>query len=536
MMPGGLQVVGRCVGYCGTPALIDPPEGPSSTLTFSGTAIFSHQYNPEILTQNHDYGCGTRTRGRLVSSVGASAVGLSSTLEIDQTLTRSTQGSYSVGLRWYRYSYTPGVHVANVVDADILSVYYDVTSIPSDDGFDVSGLAMCNPQQYDSYVQPRFAVDGDTTPVSVGACSYDWLAVAQRDLPGLRIRRKSGTDTWLFENTSGLLRIFNEAGTKSFQVSEVTLLAAATAINASSISSEIEARATYRWTTAGESSTGTLNYWETIFTRDSFLKDTRNIAKTYVNTTCVDSTAPTGWTISSEVPMFFRGETLPPRGIVRGSGGPFMIAGFINQWSEQYPEVGSFVDENSLNVGEEAARDFVTRRTKVVNKDTSDFGAFEPTFNVFDRTFDLYLDWSKYMAGAFSINQAPSADTNASRDPDAIRASASQDFNYCSGSPATSTVTISDFTGSRQLYYVCAGECFSCTGQTPSTACLNVDGQCTFGTFVCTDGFSCCGEPISCTGNCNIYYYRVTSNPAATTTFGCNAGAEGRIDAVWRMK
>jgi hypothetical protein len=98
------------------------------------------------------------------------------------------------------------------------------------------------------------------------------------------------------------------------------------------------------------------------------------------------------------------------------------------------------------------------------------------------------------------------------------------------------TVTISDFTGSRQLYYVCTNECFSCTGQTPSTACLNVDGQCTFGTFVCTGGFECCGEPLSCIDNCNLYYYRVTSNPAATTTFGCNAGAEGRLDAFWRMK
>ena len=534
MMPGGLQVVGRCTGHCGTPALIDPPEGPSTTLVFSGTATFSHQYSPTVFTQNHDYNCGTRIRGRLVSDIGCEAVGLSSTLEIEQPLTGAIQGSYSIGLRWYRYSYTPGAS-SNVVNADSVAEVLVQYSIPSDEDFDVSGNAMCNPQQYDTYVRPSFYVDPETTPVSFQACSYDWLAVAQRDLPGLRIRRKSGTDTWIFEHSRQVsgLKIYNLTKTKSFQVANVNLLEAANAINASSISSEIEARATYRWTTAGESSTGTLNPLETIFTRENGLKELKDIGPTYVNTTCVDSTAPAGWTISSEVPMYFRGETLPPTGIVRGTGGPFMIPGFINQWSSQYPEVGLFTASADLSVNEEAARNFVLRPTKVVNKDASDLGAFNAGPNT------VSLNWSKYMNGAFSINYSPAALTNASRDPDAIRVSSYLDFNYCEEFPPyppTQTVTIPlGFTRTRQLYYVCNNECFSCTGNTPSAGCLNADGQCMV-VLQCTDGFPCCGEQVSCTGNCNIYYYRVTSNPGATITFSCNAGAEGRLDAFWRMK
>lgn len=538
MMPGGMQVPGRCIGNCGTPALIDPPEGPATNLVFSGTATFSHEYAPTIFTQSHNYNCGSRVRGLLVSNIGCEAVGLSSTLEMEQPLTRTTQGSYTIGLRWYRYSYTPGASSV-ITYADSVAGALVQYPIPSDEEFDVSGNAMCNPQQYDTYVRTVFYVDPETTPLSFQVCWYDWLAVAQRDLPGLRIRRKSGTDIWYFEHSpQGGLKISNESGTKSFQTANVTLLGAANAINASSISAEIEARATYRWTTAGESTTGTLNYYETIFTRDDGLKAAKTLGRTYVNTTCVDSTAPSGWTISSELPMYFRGETLPPRGVVYGTGGPFMIPGFINQWYSQYPEVGLFTEPGSLEVGETAAQDFIVRPTKVVNKNTTDFGAFEAT-PLIQFGGGITLNWSKYMDGAFSINNSPVALTNASRDPDAIRVSSYQNFNYCSEFPPypdTQTVTISSgFTSTRQLYYVCTNQCVSC-GQTPSTACLNVDGQCTFGPLQCTDGFPCCGEPVSCTGNCNIYYYRVTANPGGSVTFGCNAGAEGRLDAYWRMK
>lgn len=205
---------------------------------------------------------------------------------------------------------------------------------------------------------------------------FSWLAVAQRNIPGLRLRIKTGSYTWLVKVSGGVVTVYTDDNTKSFSTGG-TILGIANAINASSISTWIEARAN-SWASGrfglqfgpypsgGENTANpflvnpnNFTSWHYIFTGldpGTMLKD---MAPTYLNSSgsgCAVQYAPSGWTSSTEIPVYYRGEILPPRGVVYMVGGIYANDNFIgfNSTSIQYPQLETY--ENT----EQGALSFLT--------------------------------------------------------------------------------------------------------------------------------------------------------------------------------
>ena len=70
----------------------------------------------------------------------------------------------------------------------------------------------------------------------------------------------------------------------------------------------------------------------------------KDLGPIYIQATfCNDSLAPSGWGNSTRLPVYFRGETLPPRGVVYlGLGDFFNPTYFINSKTTLYPQLKNY--------------------------------------------------------------------------------------------------------------------------------------------------------------------------------------------------
>jgi len=364
MMPGGLQVAERCYSCGTTPSAIDPPDFPGATnLILSGSASFSGARSKVLTEFSHNLYC-TTVKTHILCVKGWDA-NFSIPIDITVPMTSTVIGSYSAGVR-YKY-YSSGFQIFSIGSFQSTSIFETVPSggtfIPGGQEFSTIETKM----QYSS-APPNPSTGGFET-----VAAFAWLAVAQRDIYGLRIRRKSGTDTWYLSCQAGVVTIENEGGTKSFS-SSGTLQSLASAINASSISSEIEARATVAWTHAGESLTPVTQEWRTIVRREDPSTILKSIPKTRLNIACATPSPPTGsYSTSGGFPVYERGEILPPRGIVYGLGNPFLnpsantsIPSFIN-------DIGSNLSMGTYSNDESGALSFVQTPAVLKSPGTSGY-------------------------------------------------------------------------------------------------------------------------------------------------------------------
>lgn len=247
---------------------------------------------------------------------------ISASANIDQTssaMTASDQGSYSIGLRWKKYTGSMTV-VDKYIKLDFTSTVTLFSKEQLTGGSHYSTIHCDDPF---TSTAAGTALRG-TNDTNYGiSYNFTWLGVAQRDLPGIRLKRISGSDVWLVSVNNGMVSVYTEDGTKSFATSG-TLQQVAANINASSISTWISARCS-GWDsgvytggggeTNGDVGTG-LNEWHYVFTKNDPSTILKNLAPTYINVYCNDTYAPVLWATSTRLPVFVRGDSLPPRGVV----------------------------------------------------------------------------------------------------------------------------------------------------------------------------------------------------------------------------
>jgi hypothetical protein len=235
-------------------------------------------------------------------------------------LTATDQGSYSLGIRWKYYSgnFAP---TDKYITQDFNSSVLVFSKVQTSGGNHYSTIHCDNPFT-STAIQTRFYGVHDTTYLN--GVSFNWMGVAQRDLSGIRLKVISGSYVWLVSVVGGVVSIYTDDGTKSFSTSG-TLNQVATAINASSISTWIQARCSGWdsgvWTGGGGETNGDIasgyNEWHYVFTKNDASTILKNLGPTYINVYCNDTYAPVGWTTSTRLPVYVRNDILPPRGIVK---------------------------------------------------------------------------------------------------------------------------------------------------------------------------------------------------------------------------
>ena len=316
------------LAYCAcgaTPPIIVPPVFPGAKkITAYGTAS-SYGQAPSLYATGTGYTPCYSTPLILYSGFHAINLDLESnmTREADDEIFESQTGSYSSGIVQKIYN-TNLVTFSNLDYSEmqistncIPAAEYGVTQYPC--GTEVESVCLAT----DNYSKRS---DGGS---SISNVVFGWLGVAQRDLPGIRVQRISGTKKWLVSVDGGVIEIYAEDGSESFSTSG-TLKQVASAINASSIGSKISARCS-GWQTGFGETGGTVpsgyNQFDYVYTENDPSTILKDLGPIYIQATfCNDTYAPSGWRNSTRLPVYFRGETLPPRGIVYLGVGSFQDA------------------------------------------------------------------------------------------------------------------------------------------------------------------------------------------------------------------
>jgi hypothetical protein len=257
-------------------------------------------------------------------------------------LTAADQGSYAEGIRWKFYSGT-----VTVADKVLSSPSSSSTLLGSKELYTYSTTHYadihCDDPIAFTIAPTRLYTEANQNWVN--AVSFSWTGVAQRDLPGIRLKvLTSGGYTWLVKVVGGVVTVYSSDGTKTFS-SSGTMNAVVNAINsgASGINTFIQAR-TSNWgttlygtggETAGAIGVG-LTEWHYVFTRNDPSTMLKDLEPTYINFICVDTFAPALWQTSTRLPVYERGDVLPPRGIVKMTTIKSTVIGF-NTLYATYP-------------------------------------------------------------------------------------------------------------------------------------------------------------------------------------------------------
>ena len=518
MMPGGAQVAQRCYSCGTTPPLIDPPVYPGSTNLIVSVSSTFNVDSPEVLLEmQNDWYCDT-TNETTVCSAGWVAI-LSQTSNASIPMTQSIGGSYSAGVRYYSYT---GSGPISFGLPDYSSTVIDLPA---------GGDACTGQLTVPTAVRSEYFINPAVVQTLTLSANFTWLGTAQRDLYGIRIRRKTGTDTWYFSCTGGRVKIENEAGTKSYESPVGTLQAAAVAINASSIGGEIEARATYMWTSSGEVSSGTITEWGSIFNRNDQSTILKDVPVQRLNTTCTVPNPPALYSISSGVPVYRRGEILPPRGIVEGKGPPFMAYGIasnkINEKFATQPSTGFFSNTES------GALQFIqttTTFTPTGNTSTAPWfvqGIFDPAPGA-----PGPFSGASYSGFESPVPVETGAAICGSRTTAGSGSIVTTVNNRCPGGVGSS-YTCSDFYEVVTFFGTCDNTQYCCpTGDIPGPCeGQNEDVQC--GIFYnCTSIPECCGSML-CNG-CSRNYYKLDGFTAQTSV-PCEITTVTTAQATWRI-
>ena len=285
-----------------------------------------------------------------------------------QQLTRTLVGTYSSGIAYYSYS-APGTFVEdksasyNFNQPSLINV-----GLIQSEGPYFAQDFFCGIASYPLYREVFDTPQTTVTNVSPSSFSpaFTWLGVAQKSLPGIRLKLKTGATPagfWYYSVTNGVLKIFNDDPTNPKSESfSGTLNQVATQINSSTVSTWVDSRSS-SFNRSGEQAgvipTGA-NPLTYVFTGNDPSTMLKDAPQTQIIGSCSEPGAPSGWTTSVKVAIYLRGEILPPRGIVQISGfaknetnnsdAPF----FINEYSATNPNIGTF--ENT----EQGALQFLT--------------------------------------------------------------------------------------------------------------------------------------------------------------------------------
>ena len=321
---------------------------------------------------------------------------------------------------------------------------------------------------------------------------FSWLGVAQRDLPGIRVQRATGvTSRWLVKVDSGVVLIYREDGTDSYETSG-TLNQVVANIN-SALSGKITARVC-GWggypsfgETNGNVASGKSEY-DYLFTKNDPSTMLKDLGPTYIQATfCNDTLAPAGWTNSTRLPVYFRGDTLPPRGVVSltmGGPGEFYL---MNSLYATRPELKQY--ENT----EEGAFSFITEAVYSKTQ-TATWGSVNPLGPSFDGSWLTLLDQidtlsnqTRYNPGTTTIvtNIAPylgyNGDTITSQLVNIVL------LGTCPIQPFPNPDNCPDVTGNicvpdQQCFcclYCPPSGCYTPSGETPFYPCSFVGEPCT---------------------------------------------------------
>ena len=398
MLVGGIQLL-SCCDY--STLLVDPPEFPGEK-KFHFTAQGSTSFNQSASAFYTLGSCFTpcHTAPIMAWDTNPTAIGYSMNLSVLETysgsaMTGSIIGSYTVGIRQYAYGSMQSFTLKTKIELDIPTVE------AVDAYVNVGNAGNCDESPpTNSVVTETYKISNETylfTP------AFGWLGVAQRDLPGIRLKVISGTDEWLFRVDGGVVTVYTDDGTKTFSTSG-TLDQVATAINSSGISTWIQARCSGwdYWQNGSHAANGEtngnvasgLNEWDYVFTKNDSSSMLKDHGPTYIIAHCTDTLAPSGWKTSTRVPVYSRGDILPPRGIAyytinAGSGGanPYLI----NRYYSTYPDT-KFYDNT-----ENGARKFITDPVykKSLSPSTYLWGAFL-NWNGFTGELDVAVSGFEY--------------------------------------------------------------------------------------------------------------------------------------------
>lgn len=436
---------------------------------------------------------------------------LSSTLaHTSAPLSVSNYGSYSQGIQNKIYSITSTVPSETITfDSDVITTE-DALLAPVNQ----FSLVPCgSPLPTQTFTTSTF--QNIAEPSLLISVEFAWLGVAQRDLPGIRLKKISGSLIWTVKVSAGVVTIKSTDGVNTFS-SSGTLLSVVTAINASSIAGQIQARVSGWGGRSAPSGYGETNgdvavgktEFDYLYTKNDLSSRLKDLGTTFINPTCFDSLAPVGFQTSTRLPVFVRGDALPPRGVV------FLKVGTTNYFNTLFalhPQLKLY--DNT----EEGALSFITEEIYLQN--INQWGGivawdfFNDNFNIF--TVPPSTGWSQvFTANANFANQ-----TRTNPGPSVIATNITPTWN----SPLTAQLfTIQIFGTCTYIECINTGSpCFdpNCI----STPCFP-DLECNFGSILClySGCFSNVDQPLpfpcsTSTGCTNVYEFYVPSNVMTLT-------------------
>lgn len=320
-MLGALQILGCCTPST-TP--VAPPAFPGEgKMVFTGAAnvLFNLDSSRFYASVTASTPCDSYS---ILLYDGTYGEAINSTVSISETssaLTSVDQGSYTEGIKWKYYSGNFTVtdkYISNDANSSTL-LGSKSTAISSGDAY---ATVQCDNPITFTTVPTRLYINHDQGWLN--GISFYWLGIAQRDLPGIRLKVLTGSFTWFVKVAGGVVTVYTSDGTKTFSTNG-TLNAVANAINASSISTWIQARCSGWGVSQYVGSTGETNgdvasgknEWHYVYTKNDPSTLLKDLGPTYINVFCSDSYAPVLWQTSTRLPIYERGDTLPPRGIVQ---------------------------------------------------------------------------------------------------------------------------------------------------------------------------------------------------------------------------
>jgi len=422
------------------------------------------------------------------------------------TLTSSNFGSYSQGIQNKVFSGTVTVPSENIViGADVITTE-DALLAPVDQ-FDLVPCGDTLPTQ--TFTTNTF--QNAAEPSLLISVEFAWLGVAQRDLPGIRLKKISGLLTWTVEVSAGVVTIKSTDGVNTFS-SSGTLLSVVTAINASSIAGQIQARVSGWGGRSAPSGYGETNgdvavgktEFDYLYTKNDLSSRLQDLGTTFINPTCFDALAPFSFETSTRLPVFVRGDVLPPQGVVYLKVGS---TNYFNTLFALHPQLKLY--DNT----EEGALSFITEEIYLQN--INQWGGIV-TWDIFGSDFAISSSgWSQvFTANANFANQTrtnPGASVIA------------EDIEPTWSSPITAQLFDISIFGECP-YIECANTGSPCFDPNCISSPCFPDLECTFGSILCLSSgcFSNADQPLALpcstsTGCVNIYEFYVPTDVMSLT-------------------
>ena len=503
MTTGGFQLI-SCCSFPTTP-IFGPSFPGQGVFKIQGSATTAFTLPVESLYLTGGVVSTPCYENPVVLSSGRLGVdrNLSSTLAYTSApLSVSNYGSYAAGIQNKVYSITAVVPSETIALGPDVITTEDALLAPVDQ-FDLVPCGDALPTQ--TFTTSTFQNTAEfSLTISV---EFAWLGVAQRDLPGIRLKKISGLLTWTVEVSAGVVTIKSTDGVNTFS-SSGTLLSVVTAINASSIAGQIQARVS-GWggrsaplgygETNGDVAVGKTEF-DYLYTKNDLSSRLKDLGTTFINPTCFDSLAPFGFQTSTRLPVFVRGDALPPQGVV------FLRVGSTNYFNTLFalhPQLKLY--DNT----EEGALSFITEEIHLQN--IYQWGGIV-TWDFFNDNFNILTivppptGWGQvFTANANFANQ-----TRTNPGASVIATNITPTWS----SPLTAQL----FT--IQIFGTCPYiDCFSISSPCYDPNCIsfpcNPDDQCSFGSIVCvyTGCFSNAAAPLifpcststGCTTNFEFY-------------------------------